>query len=292
MNTKNEITIAKTYGIEALDKAITEGLTAITSAESSNKGVALAMATLRTAQKDCERTAKLKFPTWVESVYNCKISGQSMYKYAQIALAFSASEYWDVFSLSKLSILMNSRTKDIKDAPQAVDALAFWYGDTINQKQLERHAKWAEENASITQELENATSDTVKDALKAKLTPEPKNGIEIPPVEDKNACDKYYDICVERALDHFATLHDADLSGIVKAYRNPDAYFINDAGKGEKYADTGESTDSTDSTDSTEKPKTPDELKADAYTALLAYVSTGVDNKTLKNALRILGGEN
>ena len=292
MSTKNEITIAKTYGVEVLDKAITEGLTAITSAESSNKSVALAMATLRTAQKNCEKTAKLKFPVWVESVYNCKISGQSMYKYAQIALAFSASEYWDVFSLSKLSILMNTRTKDIKDAPQAVDAFAFWYGDTINQKQLERHAKWLEENAVIMQELENATSDTVKDALKAKLTKEPKDGVAVPPVEDKAACDKYYSLCVDRALDHFAKLHDAELSDIVKAYRNPEAYFINDAGKGEKYADTGESTDSADSADSTEKPKTPDELKADAYTALLAYVSaSGDDNKTFKNALRILGGK-
>lgn len=288
---KNEITIAKTYGVESLDKAITEGLTAIASAESSNKGVAIAMATLRTAQKECEKTAKLKFPEWVESVYNCKISGQSMYKYAQIALAFSASEYWDVFSLSKLSILLNARTKDIKDAPSAVDALAFWYGDTINQKQLERHAKWAEENSAIMQELESATSDITIDALKAKLTKEPKDGIAVPPVEDKDACDKYYDICVDVALDYFAKLHDAELSMIVKAYRNPDTYFINDAGKGEKYVDTGESTDSADSADSAEIPKTPDELKKDAYTALLAYVSTGVDNKTLKNALRILGGE-
>lgn len=289
---KNQITVVKSYGVETLDKAIEEGLTALSSAESSNKTVALAMATLRTAQKDCEKTAKLKFPVWVESVYDCRISGQSMYKYAQIALAFSASEYWDVFSLSKLSILMNTRTKDIKDAPQAVDAFAFWYGDTINNKQLERHANWAEENSAIMQELENATSDTVKDALKSKLTKEPKNGIEIPSAEDKDACDKYYDICVERALDHFVKLHDAELSDIVKAYRNPNAYFINDAGKGEKYADTSESADSTDSAEITEKPKTPDELKADAYTALLAYVSaSGDDNKTFKNALRILGGK-
>lgn len=286
----NEITVTKSYGISTLDTAIRNGADTLLKVGTSTKDFALAMGALKQEhdKHDCVKT--LKFPVWVDSMYSGACSGQTAYKYAQIALAFSADPgLWDVFTLSKLSILLNTRTKDNKDAMASAWYFFAWYGDSINRMQIARHDAWRMENEKALSKIANAEEsgdmDTA-DLWRERLKEEPKNGIAIPDngFEDIN----YFETMADSAVDYLRKVPDTVLSDIVKAFRKPDEYALDESGKAKKTvsAESGKA----EKAESDKTEKTPDELKADAYSALLAYVSTLGDKapKSLKTALMVL----
>ena len=284
---KNEIIVSKTYGIDTLDKAITNVADAVMNANASTKQFALALGALKVEHDKHEVVKTLKFPAWVDSLYSGRCAGQTAYKYAQIAIAFSAdTTLWDVLTLSKLSILLNTRKGDCKDAIQASWNFFAWYGDTVNRMQIDRWNVWHDTNGKVLAKV--AEFEKVGDAesaslWKERLTKEPKNGIE--PPENGLESVEYSNLCAERAFDYLRNVPDTVLSDIVKAYRKPSDYRINEAGKAEKLNVVNTESKSEDA-----KPKTTDELKADAHSALLAYVSALGDNapKSLKTALMVL----
>lgn len=286
----NEITVTKSYGISTLDTAIRNGADTLLKVGTSTKDFALAMGALKQehGKHDCVKT--LKFPVWVDSMYSGACSGQTAYKYAQIALAFSGdSMLWDVLTLSKLSILLNTRNDTNKEGIPAAWAFFAWYGDSVNRMQIARHDAWMTDNekalSKIASAEESGDLDTA-DLWRERLKEEPKNGISVPDDGLSNA--DYFDICAERALEHLRKVPDTVLSDIVKAYRKPDEYALGDDGKAKKTvsAESGKA----EKAESGKAEKTPDELKADAYSALLAYVSTLGDKapKSLKTALMVL----
>ena len=285
----NEITVARNYGIDTLDTAIRNGAETLLKVGTSTKDFALAMGALKTEhdKHDCVKT--LKFPVWVDSMYSGACSGQTAYKYAQIALAFSGdSALWDVLTLSKLSILLNTRTPKIKDPIAAAWNFFAWYGDSINRMQIARHDAWKTENEKALSKVADAEAsgdlDTA-DLWRERLKEEPKNGIAVPDDGLSNA--DYFDVCAESAFEHLRKVPDTVLSDIVKAYRKPNEYALDGSGKAKKTV-SAESSKSEKA--EPEKPKTPDELKADAHAALLAYVSAIGDKapKSLKTALMVL----
>lgn len=285
----NEITVTRNYGIESLDSAIRVGADTLLKVGTSTKDFALAMGALKNEhdKHDCVKT--LKFPVWVDSMYSGACSGQTAYKYAQIALAFSGdSALWDVLTLSKLSILLNTRTDKIKDPIAAAWNFFAWYGDSINRMQIERHEAWETENEkalSKVAEFESTGDTESANMWRERLKEEPKNGIAVPDDGLSNA--DYFDVCAERAFEHLRKVPDTVLSDIVKAYRKPNEYALDGSGKAKKTV-SAESEKSEKS--EPEKAKTPDELKADAHAALLAYVSALGDKapKSLKTALMVL----
>lgn len=288
----NEIMITRNYGISTLDTAIKNGAETLLKVGTSTKDFALAMGALKQEhdKHDCVKT--LKFPVWVDSMYSGACSGQTAYKYAQIALAFSEdSGLWDVLTLSKLSILLNTRTKEETRAIPAVWKFFAWYGDSVNRMQIERHEKWESENEktiSKIAEFESSGDSDSANLWRERLKSEPKDGVTIPEGELANT--EYFELCADRALDYLRKVPDTVLSDIVKAYRKPDEYTLDESGKAKKTvsADSGK-TDS-GKTDSGKAEKTTDELKADAHSALLAYVSALGDKapKSLKTALMVL----
>ena len=285
----NEITVARNYGIDTLDTAIRVGADTLLKVGTSTKDFALAMGALKAEhdKHDCVKT--LKFPVWVDSMYSGACSGQTAYKYAQIALAFSGdSTLWDVLTLSKLSILLNARTPENKDAISAAWAFFAWYGDSINRIQISRHEAWMTENEkalSKVAEFESSGDSDSANMWRERIKEEPKNGVEVPDNGLEN--DKYFNLCADVAFEHLRKVPDTVLSDIVKAYRKPNEYALDSSGKAKKTV-SAESEKSKKS--EPEKAKTPDELKADAHAALLAYVSAIGDKapKSLKTALMVL----
>lgn len=285
----NEITVTKSYGIASLDGAIRNGADTLLKVGTSTKDFALAMGKLKQEHDKHECVKTLKFPAWVDSMYSGACSGQTAYKYAQVAIAFCADAgLWDVLTLSKLSILLNARTPEIKEAMQAAWAFFAWYGDSINRMQIARHDAWEVDNekalAKIA-EFENSGDTDSANMWRERVKAEPKNGIAVP--NDGLANIEYFELCADRALDHLRKVPDTVLSDIVKAYRRPDEYTLDESGKAKKTVSAeSEKAEKPESA----KPKTTDELKADAHAALLAYVSALGDSapKSLKTALMVL----
>lgn len=287
----NEITVARNYGIESLDSAIRVGADTLLKVGTTTKDFALAMGALKAEhdKHDCVKT--LKFPVWVDSMYSGACSGQTAYKYAQIALAFSGdSTLWDVLTLSKLSILLNTRKDEIKNPIAAAWNFFAWYGDSINRMQIAKHDAWETENEKALSKIaiaeESGDLDTA-DLWRERLKEEPTNGIGIPDDGLSNA--DYFDVCAERAFEHLRKVPDTALSDIVKAYRKPNEYALDSSGKAKKTVSADSGKADSGKPDSG-KAKTPDELKADAHAALLAYVSAIGDKapKSLKTALMVL----
>lgn len=285
----NQIIVSKSYGIDSLDTAIRTGADTLLKVGTSTKDFALAMGALKKEHDKHDCVKSLKFPVWVDSMYSGACSGQTAYKYAQIAIAFSADPaLWDVFTLSKLSILLNTRTAENKDGIVAAWNFFAWYGDSINRMQIARHDAWTTENEkalSKIAEFENSGDTESADMWRERVKAEPKNGIAIPEsgLEDIN----YFENCAEHAMQYLRKVPDTVLSDIVKAYRKPNEYALDESGKAKKTVSSD-----TDKTKNAEpaKPKTTDELKADAHSALLAYVSALGDSapKSLKTALMVL----
>lgn len=293
----NEIMVTKNYGISTLDTAIQNGADTLLKVGTSTKDFALAMGALKQEhdKHDCVKT--LKFPVWVDSMYSGACSGQTAYKYAQIALAFSADPaLWDVLTLSKLSILLNTRTPENKDAISSAWHFFAWYGDSINRMQIARHDAWETENEKALSKIEefDCVGDTDSANLwRERLKEEPKNGIVVP--DDGLTNIEYFEMCADHAIEYLRKVPDSVLSDVVKAYRKPNEYALGEDGKAKKTVSTESSNAESGKPESgkEESAKTPDELKADAYSALLAYVSTLGDKapKSLKTALMVLDGK-
>lgn len=293
-----QITVAKSYGVETLDNAIKAVAEKALLINSSTKEYAHALGELKTEfDKQGDTFKGVRFPDWLETVFSGKLSGQTCYKYAQVSNAFyDDSTLWDVFTLSKLRILLNCRKKPTEDAASAVWCFLDWYGDSINTMQNESWELWYYRNSQIMERIENAPDEETRELWKTRLTDEPRKGIEIPGVDaDESVKLEYAEICQDKALAYLSSVTDSILSDIIKAYRKPDEYTLTLDGKAKKLDVVKTEDTNVRPEEEEEKPKTVDELKEDAHTALLAYVSALGDKapKTLKTALTVLknGGD-
>ena len=277
----NQITTVETFGIETLDKAITDAVQHM----SGTKSLAIDFLKIQELASGTDKLKTYKFPALIERIFKGQYDGSTAYKYALCAKMFSEqSDIWDFFSISKLQILMNCENSTATKQGKSAYNFLVWYADEINKAKNAKVEEWRVENEKILAKIDSAIDDDTANLWREKLTPAPENGFDVPE-KGTDAYKEYEEIMFTSARKVLSTVTDSILRDLVKVYRGADGYTLNTvSGKPEK-ADKP-----------ADKPaeRTPDELRQDAHSALLAYTST-FDKvpKTLANALELLakGGD-
>jgi hypothetical protein len=284
------------FHIVEMDTIIDETVSHILADTNNRKALALDFLKLQETAKGIDRLKTFKFDALVSRIFGSAYDAKTAVKYAQIAKVFSNQpDLWDFYGLSKLSLLLQAENAKAKGEGKSAYKFHVWYAHTINVAQNERHAEWVKENEMLLQEIEKAESDVVKDALRDKLTAEPSEGIDVPG-ENTEAWVEYENTMFWSARRVLANYTDKVFSDILKAYRGKGFTIDCTTGLPVKQESDAEGADSdaegaengTEGAEETKAP-TPEELKHDAYTALLAYAGT-FDKvpKTIQNAIDLL----
>lgn len=287
------------FNIIEMDTIIDETVSHILADTTNRKALALDFLKLQETAKNIDRLKTFKFDALVSRIFGNAYDSKSAVKYAQVAKTFyNHPDLWDFYGLSKLSLLLQAENATAQKEGKSAYGFHVWYAHSINVAQNERHAEWVKENEVILHEIDKAGSEFVKNALRDKLTAEPSDGIDVPE-EGTDAYREYEDIMFQSARRVLVTYTDKVFSEILKAYRGKGFTLDCNTGIAVKTDGTAEGTDGTaegtdgtaDGTEGTTAP-TPEELKHDAYTALLAYASTFEKvPKTIQNAIDLLEKE-
>lgn len=282
------------FNIIEMDSIIDETVSHILADSTNRKALALDFLKLQETAKEIDRLKTFKFDALVSRIFGNAYDSKTAVKYAQIAKTFSNQpDLWDFYGLSKLSLLLQAENATALKEGKSAYNFHVWYAHTINVAQNERHAEWVKENEMLLQEIEKSDSEVVKDALRDKLTAEPSDGIDVPE-EGTDARKEYDEMMFNSARRVLVTYTDKVFSDILKAYRGKGFTIDCNTGLPVKQENNAEGTENgtengTEGTEETKAP-TPEELKHDAYTALLAYAGT-FDKvpKTIQNAIDLLG---
>ena len=287
------------FNIIEMDSIIDDTVNHILADSSNRKALALDFLKLQETAKNIDRLKTFKFDALVSRIFGNAYDSKTAVKYAQIAKVFSGQpDLWDFYGLSKLSLLLQAENATARKEGKSAYDFHVWYAHTINVAINERHEKWMHENEMLLQEIDKAESDVVKDALRDKLTAEPANGIDVPE-EGTDARKEYDELMFDSARRVLSRFTDKIFSEILKAYRGKGFTLDCNTGIAVKTNGTAEGTDGTaegtdgtaDGTEGTTAP-TPEELKHDAYVALLAYAGTFEKvPKTIQNAIDLLEKE-
>lgn len=285
----NQITTVETFGIETLDKAITDAVTHM----SGTKSLAIDFLKIQELASGTDKLKTYKFPALIERIFKGQYDGSTAYKYAQCAKMFSEQvDIWDFFSISKLQILMNCENGTAKKESKSAYGFMVWYADSINRAKNDKVSEWQAENEKVLAKIESAPDEETANLWREKLTPAPESGFDVPD-KGTDAYKEYEELMFTSARKVLSTVTDTILRDLVKVYRGSDTLALNTtSGKAEK-VEPGNAEKKSGKEENT-PDKTPDELRQDAHAALLAYTST-FDKvpKTLANALELLakGGE-
>ena len=302
---KGEITMStmltinpQKFNIIEMDSIIDDTVSHILTDFNNRKALALDFLKLQETAKNIDRLKTYKFEALVSRIFGNTYDAKTAVKYAQIAKVFSNQpDLWDFYGLSKLSLLLQAENSTARKEGKSAYDFHVWYAHTINVAINERHEKWVKENDMLLQEIEKADSEVVKNALRDKLTAEPAEGIDVPE-EGTDAYREYNDIMFNSARRVLMEYTDKVFSDILKAYRGKG--FTIDCKTGlpvkqestESADGTAEGADGAGDGVAETKAPTPEELKHDAYAALLAYAGT-FDKvpKTIQNAIDLLAKE-
>ena len=285
----NQITTVETFGIETLDKAITDAVTHM----SGTKSLAIDFLKIQELASGTDKLKTYKFPALIERIFKGQYDGSTAYKYAQCAKMFSDQvDIWDFFSISKLQILMNCENGTAKKENKSAYGFLVWYADSINRAKNDKVSEWQAENERVLAKIESAPDDETANLWREKLTPAPESGFDVPD-RGTDAYKEYEEIMFTSARKVLSAVTDTTLRDLVKVYRGSDTLALNTTtGKAEKVEP--ENAEKKSGKEENTPDKTPDELRQDAHAALLAYTST-FDKvpKTLANALELLskGGD-
>ena len=284
------------FNIIEMDSIIDETVSHILADTTNRKALALDFLKLQETAKGIDRLKTFKFDALVSRIFGNAYDSKTAVKYAQIAKTFSNQpDLWDFYGLSKLSLLLQAENATAQKEGKSAYNFHVWYAHTINVAQNERHGEWVKENEMLLQEIEKAESDVVKDALRDKLTAEPADGIDVPE-EGTDARKEYDEMMFQSARRVLVTYTDKVFSDILKAYRGKGFTIDCNTGLPVKQKDdadgTAEGADGAGDGAAETKAPTPEELKHDAYAALLAYAGTFEKvPKTIQNAIDLLAKE-
>lgn len=279
------------FNIIEMDSIIDETVSHILADTNNRKALALDFLKLQETAKNIDRLKTFKFDALVSRIFGNAYDSKTAVKYAQIAKTFSNQpDLWDFYGLSKLSLLLQAENATAQKEGKSAYNFHVWYAHTINVAQNERHSEWVKENEVLLQEIEKAESEVVKDALRDKLTVEPAQGIDVPE-EGTDAHKEYDEMMFNSARRVLVTYTDKVFSDILKAYRGKGFTIDCSTGLPVKQENPTQSEDGTpEATDGLpEAAPTPEELKQEAYAALLAYAGT-FDKvpKTIQSAIDLL----
>jgi len=203
----------------------------------------------------------LPFAKAIDTLFAGVYSGNTAYKYTQVYKAFSSRWEWSKMNVGKLIILTPLMSDKAKNDGYSIDSFYFNLGCDFYRPTKDAHDAWIERNetalATITA-LENSGNHELAEKQREMLEPEP---VILGFVIDDNTGNLVYDVvlCKDKGEDVIQDMSDKELKSKVSD-------FI-------KWK-TGKLTsdDNSESSDDASKEKTIAELKADALTALLAYM--------------------
>lgn len=203
----------------------------------------------------------LPFAKAIDVLFSGVYSGNTAYKYTQVYKAFASRWEWTKMNVGKLIILTPLMSDKAKNDGYSIDSFYFNLGCDFYRPTKDSHDAWIDRNetalATIAA-LESSGNHDLAEKQRAMLEPEPAV---LGFVIDENTGSLVYDVelCKDKGEDVIQDMSDRELKSKVSE-------FI-------KWK-TGKLTsdDSKESADDASKEKTVAELKADALTALLAYM--------------------
>lgn len=202
------------------------------------------------------------FKRFIDEFTNGRYSGNTAYKYAQCFDQFHDLPEWESLNMGKMIILSPIlNRKNVEKYGMSLDGLYFNIGADFYKPTLDAHKEWENVNsatlATVRFMRENGAPD---DMVNAQLATIPAEPIIMGYMMDDTTGTLVYDVsmCTDKGRDLVPSMTDKELKTYVKKY-----FDIKKPKDGKD--------DSTD-VDSTGNVKTIAELKADALSALLAYM--------------------
>lgn len=203
----------------------------------------------------------LPFAKAIDTLFEGVYSGNTAYKYVQVYKAFSNRWEWSKINIGKLIILTPLMSDKAKNDGYSIENFYFYQGCDFYKPTKDAHDAWMERNettlATISA-LKSSGNTELAEKQKAMLEPEP---VILGYVIDENTGSLVYDVelCTDKGEEVIQDMSDKELKSKVSE-------FI-------KWK-TGKLTAETDgnSEDGANSEKSIAELKADALTALLAYM--------------------
>lgn len=203
----------------------------------------------------------LPFAKAIDVLFAGVYSGNTAYKYTQVYKAFASRWEWSKMNVGKLIILTPLMSDKAKNDGYSIDSFYFNLGCDFYRPTKDAHDAWIERNetalATITA-LESSGNHDLAEKQREMLEPEPAIlGFVID--ESTGALVYDVDLCKDKGEDVIQDMSDRDLKSKVSEFIKWKT--------GKLTAD-----DSNETADGTSKEKTIAELKADALSALMAYI--------------------
>jgi hypothetical protein len=188
-------------------------------------------------------------------------SGNTAYKYTQVYKAFNNRDEWSKMNVGKLIILTPLMSDKAKNDGYSIESFYFNMGCDFYRPTKDAHDQWIERNetalATIAA-LESSGNHDLAEKQRAMLEPEP---VILGYVLDDSTGSLVYDVpmCTDKGAEIVPEMSDKELKSKVSEFIKWKT--------GKLTAD-----DSKETADNSGKEKTIAELKADALSALLAYM--------------------
>lgn len=203
----------------------------------------------------------LPFAKAIDTLFSGVYSGNTAYKYTQVYKAFHERDEWSKMNVGKLIILTPLMSEKARNDGYSIDSFYFNVGCDFYRPTKDAHDAWIDRNetaiATIAA-LESSGNHDLAEKQRAMLEPEPAI---LGFIIEENTGSMLYDVsmCTEKGAEIVPDMSDKELKSKVSE-------FI-------KWK-TGKLTsgDSKESADDASHEKSIAELKADALTALLAYM--------------------
>ena len=203
----------------------------------------------------------LPFAKAIDTLFAGVYSGNTAYKYTQVYKAFHDREEWAKMNVGKLIILTPLMSEKAKNDGYSIDSFYFNVGADFYRPTKDAHDSWIERNettlATIAA-LESSGNKDLAEKQREMLEPEP---VILGFVIEESTGSLLYDVsmCTEKGAEIVPDMSDKELKSKVSEFIKWKT--------GKLTAD-----DSKESADDASKEKTVAELKADALSALLAYM--------------------
>jgi hypothetical protein len=203
----------------------------------------------------------LPFAKAIDTLFAGVYSGNTAYKYTQVYKAFHNRDEWSKMNVGKLIILTPLMSDKAKNDGYSIESFYFNMGCDFYRPTKDAHDDWMERNetalATIAA-LESSGNHDLAEKQKAMLEPEP---VILGYVIDDSTGSLVYDVpmCTEKGSEIVPEMSDKELKSKVSDFIKWKTGKLN-------------SDDSKESKTDESKEKTIAELKADALSALLAYM--------------------
>jgi hypothetical protein len=203
----------------------------------------------------------LPFAKAIDALFAGVYSGNTAYKYTQVYKAFHSRDEWSKMNVGKLIILTPLMSEKAKNDGYSIESFYFNMGCDYYRPTKDAHDNWIERNettlATISA-LENSGNHDLAEKQKAMLEPEP---VILGYVIDDSTGSLVYDVpmCTDKGAEIVPEMSDKELKSKVSEFIKWKTGKLTSDDSKESKTDEG-------------KEKTIAELKADALSALLAYM--------------------